>query len=160
MRMSPFRCEARLHVNSGRHLGGMSPFRCEARLHVNSGRHLGHPPLGRGSLLKRPRPGVCARHKKWAWINLASWSIPSRVAWGPTLPWRLGTKMVQNNVPGKERGQREVHFTIGCWPRIVENTVPGRRIIKRDVPLYDRSPAQNSRKQYTRETNHKVGMRF
>ena len=32
--------------------------------------------------------------------------------------------------------------------------------MKRDVPLYDRILAQNSTKQCTRETNHKVGMRF
>ena len=37
----------------------------------------------------------------------------------PSMDWHLGTKMVQNNVPGKERAQRGVHFTIGCWPRIV-----------------------------------------
>ena len=42
----------------------------------------------------------------------------------------------------------------------MENNVPGRRIIKRDVPLYDRILAQNSTKQCTMETNHKVGMRF
>ena len=53
------------------------------------------------------------------WISKAKLERRRGCYWEPTLRWHLGTIMVQNSVPGKERVQRGVHFTIGCWPRIV-----------------------------------------
>ena len=76
---------------------------------------------------------------------------------GPTLRPPPGPKRYKTIVPGKECVQQGVHFTIGFWARIIWNNVPGRQIIKRDVPLYDRILAQNNIKQCARETNHKVG---